>query len=452
MVEIQLVKAPCKETGMPEDKWYTPMNLLWLGTYLKKHGHNVEVLDGQHLSTEQIKERLNAQFVAISFDILSSDSLDEIAKDAKRKGSIVILGGQAATPLAEILLENNPNFDFVVRYDGEEALRQIIGGKSPKEIPNITYKEGIKIISNPDLEVDLTKLPIPDRTLIDLEIYIKDFQRIKKEQNLPLSYNRPTNTYVKKGCPIRINGQGSSWCSRIDKGFREKTPKQFFHELKYLSDEFGIDHVSEFADDFLKNKNDNWLKELEEIIAVSSLKMDLRIYTSVRNISEENVKRLKNIGVNTILLGIESGNDLVLRQNGKYQTREQTIEACKLLAKYNISISPAYILGLIGETWDSLQDTVQLSEQVSEICQTEISYWNPFTPLPGSAAWNILMQKDEFKKRFGNTYKLDPVELQKQHLKYNTQLGVEGYERLLEIREEMLSTAVIPSKEYVPEE
>ena len=128
------------------------------------------------------------------------------------------------------------------------------------------------------------------------------------------------------------------------------------------------------------------------------------------------------------------------------------VNACKLLRKYNISISPAYILGLIGETENSLRDTVELSEQVSDICKTEISYWNPLTPLPNSNVWNVLMQREEFRERFGDTYRIDPIELQREHLKYNTQLGAEGYERLLEIREEMLSRAVIPSREYVPKE
>lgn len=132
------------------------------------------------------------------------------------------------------------------------------------------------------------------------------------------------------------------------------------------------------------------------------------------------------------------------------KNQKEGIDACNLFKKHDISISPAYILGLVGETWDTLQDTIQLSEQVSGICQTEISYWNPLTPLPGSNAWNILMQRDEFRQRFGNTYRLDPVELQKQHLQYSTQLGVKGYDKLLEFREEMLSKAIIPSKEYVP--
>jgi len=450
MVDIQLVKAPCKETGMPEDRWYTPMNLLWLGTYLEEQGYKVEILDGQHLSTEQIKEKLNAPFVGISFDILSTASFEEIVEDAKRKESVVVVGGQAATPLAEVLLRKNPNIDFVVRYDGEESLRQIVEERKPRIIHNLTYRRKGQIVSNPDVEVDLTTLPIPDRSLINLEDYIQDFQRIKEAQNLPLSYNRPTNTYTKKGCPIRINGHGCSWCSRVDKRFREKTPQQFFDELRYLSEEFGIDHVSEFADDFLRNRNDGWVGELEKIMEKSPLSMGIRIYTSVRNISEINVKRLKRIGVDTILLGIESGNDLILRQNGKHQTRKQVIEACELLRNYKISVSPAYILGLIGETWDSIQDTISLSEQVSDICQTEISYWNPLTPLPGSNAWNILVQNEEFRTQFGDEYRLDPIELQKQHLQNNTQLGIDDYERLLEIRELRVSKATIASKEYVP--
>jgi len=452
MSNVQLIKAPCKKTGMPEDKWYTPMNLLWLGTYLEAQGHDVEILDGQHLSTSQIAKRINSPFVGVSFDIMSSSSLDEIVENAKRKGSTVIVGGQAATPLADTLLRKNPNIEFVVRYDGEEALRQIVEGKELKAIPNLTYRDGERVVSNQDVAVDLRSLPIPNRNLVDLEAYIKSFQEIKSKQNLPFQYNRPTNSYANKGCPIRINGHGCSWCSRVDKRFRQKTPQQFFEELKYLEREFGIDHVSDFSDDFLGSKKDTWLRELGEIVRNLELSVPLRIYTSVRNLSEDNIRGLRGIGVDTILLGIESGNDIVLRQNGKYQTREQVIEVCRLLAKYNIRISPAYILGLIGETEDSLRDTIKLSEQVSDICKTEISYWNPLTPLPGSNVWNILMQREEFREKFGNTYRLNPVELQREHLKYNTRLGVEGYEGILEIRDEMLLGAVIPSKEYVPEE
>ena len=174
MSYVQLISAPAEETGMLEEKWYPPMGLLYLGTYLKEKGHEVEIIDGHNLNTNQIQQKLKAPLIGISFDILSSKSFEQIAKSAKQKGATVVVGGQAATPLTIPLLKNS-DIDFVVKYDGEEAIRQLAEGISPYKIPNLVYRtpKGIKI--NPDLEVDLTNLPTPNRNLVDLERYIKEF-------------------------------------------------------------------------------------------------------------------------------------------------------------------------------------------------------------------------------------------------------------------------------------
>ena len=63
MVDIQLIKTPCCDTGMPEDKWYLPLNLIWLASYLERHGYSVEILDGQHLSVEEIKNKITAKII-----------------------------------------------------------------------------------------------------------------------------------------------------------------------------------------------------------------------------------------------------------------------------------------------------------------------------------------------------------------------------------------------------
>lgn len=448
MPDIQLIKTPSPNTGMPQQGWQPTLGLLWLATYLKQKGIESEILDGEIMSKEEILSKLESPYVGLSFDIMSTDSFDEIVKKAKEIGATTIVGGQAATPLAKLLLKQNLGIDYVVRYDGEYALESILRGENPKHIPNLTYRVGRNsIISNPDIELDLTQLPIPDRDLIPLEDYIKNFQKLKVKEGLPFSYDRPTSMFIAKGCPVRREGKGCSWCARIDKTHRRKTPQQFIDEINYLMDRYGIDHITEWSDDFLSNKADSWLEEVDRIGTPSNLK--LRILSSIRYMSEKNIKHLRNIGVETILLGIEGGNDKVLRLNHKYQTREQVIEACRSLGNNGIKVSPAYILGLVGETWDSLEDTRSLSEQVNTVCETEITYWNPLTPLPGSPAWNLLIKIPEFKNRFGNTYRFDTEELVKANLRFNTQLGSDSFERVLEFREKRLKDANIQSREYV---
>lgn len=83
-MKIQLIYTPeDQESLMKEAKWYPPMNLMVLGTYLKEAGHDVEILDGQLLSREEISEKINSSLVGISFSCLSTNS--QLRSDIKSR-------------------------------------------------------------------------------------------------------------------------------------------------------------------------------------------------------------------------------------------------------------------------------------------------------------------------------------------------------------------------------
>lgn len=122
-----------------------PLNLITLGTYVKQFDYDVEIIDGLHISIDNILERINSDIVGINFNIFSVDAMEKVAFYAKNRGSFVV-GGQAATPLSKQILLKNENIDIVVKYDGEEALKQIadrlknnIGDFNG--IPNISYRK-----------------------------------------------------------------------------------------------------------------------------------------------------------------------------------------------------------------------------------------------------------------------------------------------------------------------
>jgi len=414
-MRIQLVKPPTDYPDILDQKWFAPLGLISIGTYLENHGHEVEILDGQHLSLDEIKARLDAPIVGSNFHIFSVDSLDEIVSTAKESGSLVVVGGQAATPLAQQLLRKNRNIDIVVRYDGEEALRQIAkrfesGSRDFKGIPNTVHRQNSGIVEEPVESLDLQRLSVPDRRIegIDLERYTQSWD---KEWD-PEKRFRPTSAYTKKGCPRRC-----SFCGRIDKKVRQRTPEQAFAEYKMLTEEFGINYIYELNDTHFWDKE--WMREFRQVYEKEGcLDAKFWAFADVRDIDEETVAHMEAIGVYMVCVGIESGNEEIRMRNNKQFTNEQVLEVCRLLGKYGIKVSDVYILGLMGETQETIADTISLSQQVKNVCQTIDTGFCNITPLPRSTIWGEMMQIPELQRKYGNEYKFEVKEVRGDYLHY----------------------------------
>lgn len=428
MKKIQLISSPVDNGKLPlyEDGVFAPLSLIWLASYLKFHGHEVEIIDGQHCSLDEIVKKITAPIVGISFNILSTDSLDVIARETKIKGSRVVVGGQAATPLARALLKNE-DIDCVVRFDGEDALRGILEGKEEEQINNLVYRKDGQIIENPSSFLDLTKLPpvIWDIPGISLQHYWDTFAEVKKY--IPAHrhfHNRPLSAFMQKGCPMRIGKGGCSFCSRVDRTLRCKSPQQAYAEFSYLAS-LGTDRIEEFSDSFLHNKK--WLAELATIVKQKGhWGVPARVYADTRHIDNEVIDLMQVIGIDSVILGVESGNEEILRKNFKPNSIEQILKSVDLLGKAKMRCCPSFVLGLIGETEKTAEETFRIAEEINRRCEVEMAYFSVMTPFPGSRAWDMLLEIPEMYEKYGNTYKLDQPQLQRDFLSNFTQLGADG--------------------------
>ncbi|GAH69168.1 unnamed protein product, partial [marine sediment metagenome] len=255
-MKVQLVQAIDESTALSKDRWFTPLNLISLSTYLENYGYGVEILDGLHLHLDDLLKRIDGNIVGINFNIFSTQTMDKISEYAKNQDSLVVVGGQAATPLAKQLLLGNKNIDLVVRYDGEETLRQVVnrvrtGSNDFKGIPNITYRRGREIVEGEVQRLDLQTLPIPNRKVkgISLEDYILSFKSSPLFGDFT-SGRRPTNVHTMRGC-----NRSCSFCGRIFKGIRSRTPEQVFEEDKKLIEEFEVNYIYETSDTYFTDIN-----------------------------------------------------------------------------------------------------------------------------------------------------------------------------------------------------
>lgn len=444
MTKIQLISAPVDEGRIPmyEDGIFAPVGLIWLGSYLKNH--DVEIIDGQHVELDNINPE--ADIVGVSFNIFSTKSLDEIVEKAKQNGSKVVVGGQAATPLAERLLENK-NIDYVVRHDGEEALRLLAEGEDITKIPNLTYRNNGIIINNLVQLMDLSTLPSVNWGLngINIKNYWDKFQEILKTVKNKHIHKKPISSFTKKGCPMRQKDGGCSFCSRIDTTLRSKTPQQVYNEFEHLVS-LGADRIEEFSDSWLYDKK--WLREFVEIIEQKGhWGIPVRVYADTRNFNPEVIKLIKTIGIDSVILGIESGNEDILRKNGKPNKIKQILYCAELLGQAGIKTSPSYVLGLIGETKETIVDTFNIADQIEDRCETEMSYFSIMTPFPGSKAWKMLMSDPAMKEKHSG-YKLDNVSLQRDFIERFTLLGKGGLDYLLMRFDQEVQAQDIVQRDY----
>ena len=158
-----------------------------------------------------------------------------------------------------------------------------------------------------------------------------------------------------------------------------------YEEFQTLA-RLGADRIEEFSDSWLYDRR--WLRELVSIIDTKGhWGIPLRVYADTRHFDPEIITLIETIGVESVILGVESGNEQILRMNGKPNTVGQILYCADLLGRAGIQASPSYILGLIGETETTLNDTLNIACEMGKRCEIEMSYFI-FTK-------NLVKTKDE---------------------------------------------------------
>lgn len=446
---IQLVKVPCKSgEGILRDKWYLPLELTWIATYLNQFGHKVEIIDGQWMSVEEIIACLRAPIVGLGFNIYSAGHLFELAQAAKDKGALVVVGGQAATNLAVQLLNGVGSIDAVICHDGENALLQIAKklerGQHPfRGTPNTIYWERGEIIFNPNENVLITDVPIPDRRIggIDPEKYITSF--LATNTSPGFTGQRVTNAHTKKGCPRRC-----IFCARTDKTLRARSPQQALDEYRYLVEEFEVDHILDHSDTWACGEN--WLKEFHHLYEdIGGLDTQLGAFVDLRDVTVSAVEVLKAIGMKVALVGIESGSEEVLKVNWKYMPQIEILERVSMLTEAGIQVEASFILGMVGETQKSLRETRSLVDifQGNKLVKT---YASIMMPLPGTGLWEIFLNDPGMREKYGDQYLLGIEELRQDYLVRCCNFGVaDPYSFLIDQRAEILAAENLPLGEYI---
>jgi anaerobic magnesium-protoporphyrin IX monomethyl ester cyclase len=368
-MKVLLVQPPYPFSEFPKPSWA----LMSLGTVLRQEGVEVEVLDllSTRYSPRKIEERLSrfqpdligATCVTMNFPLTVKilQHCKAFAPDAT-----IVMGGPHVTFTSAETLRDFPQVDIIVRGEGEETLKELVGalekGRNLQGVKGVSFRHNGTILQTEDRPFirDLNLLPLPDRTLFPLSRY--------------LAMRVPASVLTSRGCPT-----GCSFCL----GYRMTGRKGRFRDPLRVVDEIESARLLGFEeiciDDDLFTRNRRHVYAICEEIGRRGLKGKMYIFARVDTVDAVLLKKLKEAGCAMICFGLESGNQGILDRANKRTTGEkarQAVEACK-----DAGIAPfgSFILGLPGETRESMEETASFARSLG------IPYgFHLLSPFPGT--------------------------------------------------------------------
>ncbi len=344
-----------------------PQGLLYLASALKNSEHKVTIHDENLAENPQssLRQILACKPDAVGLSVYSVPSLlrriEQISKALKEnsKSAPVIWGGWHPTlyPQQSIL---NENVDIVVKGPAEKILFSLLDALEKKhplrKIPNLLYKENGEIIQTKSEPFDPDSLYPPlDFKLIDIDAYLKKHDA-----------GEGTLQYLTtRGC------YGNCRFCIVSKAFEHriirKPQMQAAFELKYLIRKHNVSAIH-FSDDNTFSNNQQALRLCNIIrIAADGKTVPWRCSTridSLAQLSNDTLKKLKQNKCKGFVLGIESGNDKVLRMMRKGTTVKQIKKALKSLLDNDIERNLFFFLfNFTGESQKQARQTLTLARR-----------------------------------------------------------------------------------------
>lgn len=301
----------------------------------------------------QVLRNLKTDLIGISLRSAFFATAVELTRKIRENFSTpIIWGGIHPTICPE---ESIQHTDFICRGEGElpmmDLANSLAEGKDITAIPNLWVRNGTQVFKN-DLRAlnDPDSLPFPDLT----------------EENKHYIFSHPFNVRMysimtSSGCPFNCSFCSNSILREIYKGkgsyIRRRSIENVISELLMAKEKYNIAEVIIQDDIFVDDPK--WLYPfLEEYKQKISLPFACFLHS--RFISEPLIKSLKEAGLYTADIGIQSGSEKIRRDvYHRRQSNEEIIRAANLL---NSEIGMAYdiITDNPFETKEDLIETVNL--------------------------------------------------------------------------------------------
>ena len=304
-------------------------------------------------------------------------------KDANPKIKIAFVGPHVSV-LPERSLKDCSAIDFVVRKEFDFASVEYANGKPLDEILGISYRKNGGVVHNPDRPEIQNLDALPHVT----DVYKRDLDVTR--YNVPFLLYPFVSLYTTRGCPAQCTFclwpqtlSGHPWRKRsTDDVAREMAKaKEYWPNVR----EF-------FFDDDTFN-----IQKARTVELCSKLKPLGLTWSCTSRVTTdyETLKAMKEAGCRLLIVGYESGDQQILKNIKKGATVERARQFTKDCHKLGLVVHGDFILGLPGESHDSIDNTIKFAKELDvETIQVSVAHAYPGTELYDYAVTNGFMVAD----------------------------------------------------------
>lgn len=377
------------------------VTLPYVASALRAEGHEVEILDLMLARTtpEKIERRMSRfrpQVVGITSVTLNHHIASAIAEVVRKcDGAVpVVMGGPHVSFEIDGSFRDLLPLDYIAIGEGEhtmiELVRALEGRMDLRDVRGLALRDGDRVVRTGPrgFEDDLDRLPGPARDLVPLARY--------------LAFDSHASVITSRGCPYAC-----VFCSapqRTDRQVRYRNPMLCVDEICALAG-LGFTEIS-IEDDLFTLYRSHFLAVCGELERRNA-GIRWNAFSRVDTINPEVVETMARAGCQAICFGVESGNQEILDLVKKKSSLAKVKEAMRMTQAAGISALASFIIGLPGETEESLRKTVEFANELHSEFGSLYGF-HILAPFPGtevrerSAEYGLEILSDDWTKYDAN--------------------------------------------------
>lgn len=307
-------------------------------------------------------------------------ALAEALKSQNPDMSVGLVGAHAAV-LPDQTLAASEAIDWVGRKEFDYTCRDVAAGMSLDKVDGLSFRRDGKTIHNAERAMIQSFDDLPSV----MDVYKRDLEI--ERYYIGYLQHPYVSHYTGRGCPAQCTF--CLWPQTVGgHKYRARSPQAVAREMEHARSLFP--QVKEF---FFDDDTFTAYAPRAREIAVELGKLGITWSCNARaNVSYETLKTMRDNGLRLLLVGYESGNQGILDNIKKGIRLEEAREFTKNCHKLGITIHGTFILGLPGETPETIKQTVEFAKEL-DVFSIQVSLAAPY---PGTELYRQAMENGWF--------------------------------------------------------
>lgn len=347
--------------------YFPPQDLLILSGWLYSK-FEVEVLDAivSKIDKKRCLSQIDRKKYSTIIFLTGTSSFQEdfvFMNEVKDRNPEILLlasGGFLLFEGKKVMEENSFLDGIILDFTTDDTLRYL--SRDLQRLKNFIYRKDQTVVEKRTNITEEIKYPLPRHELFPLNKYRMPHGRFSQ-------FTRMISTW---GCPYKC-----TFCVYSSVKFRTRNLTDIIEEIRHVLS-LGIKSVYFMDPTFSANKAH--AQKFCQKIMKEKLKLSWVCETRVDIVDKDFLGLMKKAGCYTIQFGVESYNSNLLNAHKKAISVEQTRKAFALCKELRIRTLGHFILGLPGDTEESIKKTIDFAIELD----CDYASFNIATPIIGT--------------------------------------------------------------------